>query len=75
MEVIKNVNERVSTKEAAKAIGCNEQYLRERMRDKGARRWDLGTVVKPGTRGKNYKYYVFRPKLDAFLGRGNSGLE
>lgn len=59
------MSERVSTEEAAKEIGCNPQYLRERIK---AGDWDLGTCVKP--RGnKTCSYYVFRTKLDKFLGK------
>lgn len=62
-------SERVRTKDAAKEIGCAEQYLRERMRDKKDH-WDLGVVIRPKTGGKNCRYYIFRSKLDAFLGKG-----
>ena len=66
-------SERVSTKEAARAIGCAEQYLRERMKDKGENHWDLGMAVKPGRGRQNCSYYIFRSKLDAFLGKGLQG--
>lgn len=64
------MSDRVSPKEAAKEIGCAEQYLRERMKDK-RNHWDLGAVVKPDSGRTNYKYYIFRSKLDAFLGKGS----
>lgn len=61
--------QRVPTKQAAKEIGCAEQYLREQMRY-GA--WDLGSVIKPKRGGTNYRCYIFRSKLDKFLGREES---
>lgn len=62
------MSERVKSKDAAKEIGCAAQYMRERMRDKRDH-WDLGEVVKPRDGGKKYSYYIFRSKLDTFLGK------
>ena len=59
------MSESLTVKEAAKEIGCNPQYLRERMQE-GI--WDLGTCVKPKG-NKTFRYYVFRTKLDKFLGK------
>ncbi len=62
-------NVRVKPKDAAKEIGCAVGYLRERMR-KGD--WDLGSVVKPKTKGGRCTYHIFRPKLDLFIGKQTS---
>lgn len=62
------MSERVKPRDAAKEIGCAEQYMRERMRDK-KNPWDLGEVVRPENGRKNFRYYIFRSKLDAFLGK------
>lgn len=64
------MSERVTVKEAAKLIGCDAGFVRMKMRKKGEDHWDLGEVIKPGKAGGNYRYYIFRSKLDAFLGRG-----
>lgn len=56
---------RVNIKVAADEIGCSVPYLRQQMR---LGRWDLGDVVKPGRNGKNYRYFIYRPKLDAKVG-------
>ena len=58
--------QRVSLLDAAVEIGCAPQALREHMK-KGL--WDLGEVVPPDQRSKNYRYYVFRRKLNRFLGK------
>lgn len=58
--------QRVSLLDAAVEIGCAPQALREHMK-KGL--WDLGEVVPPDRGSKNYRYYVFRRKLDRFLGK------
>lgn len=31
--------------------------------------WDLGNVVKPAAKGGNNEYFIFRTKLDKFLGK------
>lgn len=59
------MNQRLSVKEAAAEIGCNEEYLRRQMK---AGRWDLGSVIKPSRGLTNYQYFIFRAKLDRFLG-------
>ena len=58
--------ERVGVLEAAKEIGCAPEYLRRQMQ---SGRWDLGVVVKPGKGIKNYQYFIFRAKLNRFLGK------
>jgi hypothetical protein len=65
--------QRVTLSQAAKEIGCIEQYLRLRMRNGD---WDLGVCVKPTRGKKNWTYFIFRDKLDRFLGRWDgSGLD
>lgn len=59
------MNQRVSVPEAAKEIGCDQNYLRQQMR-RGE--WDLGSYVRPGRGKKKASYFVFRNKLDKFLG-------
>lgn len=58
--------QRVSIADAAAEIGCHPQYLRQQMRKK---KWDLGQVIPPQQRGGQHEYFVFRPKLDRFLGK------
>lgn len=58
--------ERVSVKDAAAEIGCAQEYLRRQMK---SGRWNLGEVVKPSTHGCHYEYFIFRAKLDKFLGK------
>lgn len=66
-EEMKNLKERVSLPVAARELGCSPQAVREHMR---AGLWDLGEVIPPEKRGKTtWAYYIFRPKLDVFLGR------
>lgn len=57
--------QRISVADAAKEIGCDADYLRQMMKKK---RWDLGVVVAPATPRGNYQYWIFRAKLDRFLG-------
>lgn len=57
--------QRVPLALAAHEIGCCVPYLRQQMKLK---EWDLGTVVK-NKYGKKYNYFVFREKLDMFLGK------
>ncbi len=59
------MSQRLTVKEAATEIGCNVEYLRRQMK---AGRWDLGSVIKPTSKVKNYQYFIFRAKLDKFLG-------
>lgn len=59
------MSERVRVDDAAKEIGCAPQYLRLQM---ATGNWDLGGYVKPKNK-KNGSYYVFRAKLDKFLGK------
>lgn len=58
--------QRVRVEDAAREIGCCPGYLRQQMR---AGVWELGTVVKPSRKNGNYEYFIFREKLDRFLGR------
>ena len=60
--------ERVSVKDAAREIGCAQEYLRRQMK---AGRWDLGEVVKPSRNGCQHEYFIFRAKLNKFLGKEN----
>lgn len=62
------MSERVSVVEAAKEIGCAPGFLRLKMK---TGEWDLGAYSKPPRGGKNFSYYVFRSKLDRFLGKGD----
>ncbi len=57
---------RVRVTDAAREIGCTPQFLRLRMQ---AGDWDLGSYVRPGKGGRHGAYYVFRDKLDRFLGK------
>ena len=59
------MSQRLTVKEAAAEIGCNVEYLRRQMK---AGRWDLGSVIKPTSKVKNYQYFIFRAKLDKFPG-------
>ena len=58
--------QRVTTAEAAKEIGCDVDYLRQMMKKK---KWDLGEVIPPTQPRGIYRYLIFRPKLDKFLGK------
>ena len=58
--------ERVSVKDAAAEIGCAPEYLRRQMK---AGRWNIGEVVKPSKGGCQHEYFIFRAKLDSFLGK------
>lgn len=60
------MSERVSVADAAKEIGCAPEFLRLQIRNGN---WDLGSFIKPQKGKKNYQYYVFRAKLDRFLGK------
>lgn len=57
--------QRVKVAEAAREIGCHPEYLRRQMR---AGKWDLGKVVRSTRCGGKYEYFIFRAKLDRFLG-------
>ncbi len=58
-------SQRVRVEDAAREIGCCPGYLRQQLR---AGVWELGTVVKPPRKGGQYEYFIFREKLDKFLG-------
>lgn len=57
--------QRISVSDAAKEIGCDADFVRQQMK-KG--KWDLGVVIPPQKKGGNYRYMIFRPKLDKFMG-------
>ncbi len=59
------MSQRVSVTEAAREIGCDKEYLRRKMK-KGE--WDLGAYGKPERGQKKGAYFIFRHKLDRFLG-------
>lgn len=59
------MSERVKVADAAKEIGCAPGFLRLKMK---TGEWDVGVYSKPALGGKNASYYVFRSKLDKFLG-------
>lgn len=61
--------DRITAAAAAREIGCNVEFLRRQMQRKDDGRWDLGEVVPPEVPGGNYQYFIFRGKLDKFLGR------
>lgn len=73
MEKIKG--DRITAAAAAREIGCDVEFLRRQMQRKDGGRWDLGEVVPPETPGGNYKYFIFRGKLDRFLGRKGESTE
>ena len=58
--------ERLTLTEAASEIGCHPEYVRRQM---ACGNWDLGTVVKKKNRNGCNQYFVFRSKLDKFLGK------
>lgn len=59
-------SERVRPEDAAREIGCATEYLRRQMKS-GV--WkELGIVVKPKKPGGNHEYFIFRSKLNKFLG-------
>lgn len=60
------MTQRVSVVEAAKEIGCHPEYLRRQMK---AGKWDLGKVVRPARSIGKCEYFIFRVKLDKFLGK------
>lgn len=61
--------DRITAAAAAREIGCNVEFLRRQMQRKDDGGWDLGEVVPPEVPGGNYQYFIFRGKLDKFLGR------
>lgn len=58
--------QRVTVEQAAKEIGCFPQYLRNKMK---AKEWDLGRVVNSKKPNGQSTYFIFREKLDRFLGK------
>lgn len=63
------MSQRVAVADAAKEIGCAPEYLRRQMKNG---HWDLGSVIKPVRGSTNYNYFIFRTKLDKFLGKEQS---
>ena len=59
------MSQRVSVAQAAEEIGCAKEYLRRQMQ-RGE--WDLGSYCKPERGQKKGTYFIFRYKLDRFLG-------
>lgn len=64
------MSQRVSVTEAAREIGCDKEYLRRKIK-KGE--WDLGAYGKPERGQKKGTYFIFRHKLDKFLGMAEAG--
>lgn len=60
-----SISERVKVKDAADEIGCCIPYLYEMMR---TGKWDLGDYAKSKGR-KRATVFIFRDKLDKFLGK------
>lgn len=58
--------ERLTLIEAAAEIGCHPEFVRRQM---ASGNWDLGAVVKKKNRNGCNQYFVFRSKLDKFLGK------
>lgn len=52
----------MSTREAAKIIGCSQAEVRNRMRQGD---WDLGDVIPPDRKKgrQNWKFYIYPEKL------------
>lgn len=60
------MSEKVSVKQAAKEIGCSEEYLRRQMMVDP--KWQrLGTVVYPRPGYVKHRFFIFRDKLNFFL--------
>lgn len=60
---------RVTVAEAARELGVGQQCVREHMK-RGL--WPIGYADSPKiTGGKDWEYYIFRDKLDKFLGKGD----
>ena len=66
------MSQRVSVAQAAEEIGCDKEYLRRKMQ-RGE--WDLGSYMKPEKGQKKGTYFIFRGKLDKFLGIAESEKE
>ena len=66
MEERERDDQRVSVADAAREIGCYPEYLRRQMR---AGKWRIGEVVKPTGASGRYSYFIFRAKLNEFLGK------
>lgn len=66
------MSQRVSVAQAAEEIGCAKEYLRRQMQ-RGE--WDLGSYCKPKNGQKKGTYFIFRNKLNEFLGIKAAGPE
>lgn len=64
------MSQRVSVAQAAEEIGCDKEYLRRKMKNG---EWDLGSYGKPGRGQKKGTYFIFRHKLNEFLGIKDAG--
>jgi len=64
------MSQRISVAQAAGEIGCDREYLRRKMQ---TGEWDLGSYIKPKRGQKKGTYFIFRGKLDKFLGIADSG--
>lgn len=63
------MTQKVNIAIAAEEIGCSVSFLREQMRNG---KWDLGTCVdRKKTGKKRSQFYIYRAKLDRFLGIEN----
>lgn len=60
--------ERVPINQAAKEIGCDPNVIRAMMYNG---KWDLGEVRRLKNSCQKARYYIFRGKLDKFLGKEN----
>lgn len=61
------ISKKVPIDQAAKEIGCSAQTVRGKMY---TGEWDLGAVSRNKGGTIRAHYYVFRAKLDKFLGEG-----
>lgn len=61
------VCQKVPISQAAREIGCRETLIREKM---FSGEWDLGEVKKYKNSPHRGRCYIFRGKLDRFLGIG-----
>ncbi len=59
------MSQRVRVEDAAREIGCCVEYLRRKIQ---SGEWDLGEYGKPKKGQKKGSYFIFRHKLDNFLG-------
>lgn len=62
------MSERVSLKQAAKELGMAQQGVREYMK-RGL--IDIGDVLPDASGGKTNRYFIWRDKLDRYMGKAN----